>query len=393
MSVRVLHGDCRAVLPTLPENSVQCVVTSPPYWGLRDYGIGPDSHGLEPTIDLFVAHEVAIFREVKRVLRDDGTLWLNLGDSYASTNCGGGSVFDNGRSDGRRSYEGDKVRGREATKSRRITDGLKPKDLCLIPSRVALALQADGWWLRSEIIWAKPNPMPESVRDRPTSAHEKIFLLTKSERYFYDQDAVREQGCDPRPFLEETRGDGSDALITGRASRQALGPSGFGATGSRNLRNVWTFATEPFSLAHFATFPTELVRRCVLAGTSEKGCCSTCGAPWVRQTEISYEPTDRTPAPNKGHLGAFGERAANMTRDGFVPNREKQTTTTGWSPSCACAAPTKPCVVLDPFGGSGTVGLVADRLQRNAILIEAKAEYVEMARRRITDDAPLLVSA
>jgi DNA modification methylase len=345
VSVRVIEGDCRDVLPTLPADSVHCVVTSPPYWGLRDYGIGADAFGLEPTLDLYVQHSVEIFRALRRVLRDDGTLWLNLGDSYASSPPGNKTLGVSGKStlNGVKSQTyRETLASSVQTKRSTLGGGLKPKDLCMVPARVALALQADGWWLRSEIVWAKPNPMPESVTDRPTSAHEKIYLLTKSERYWYDADAVKEPMKDvslqrlSQPNVFEQQGGPKDPLNGNRSHRKAInnqaerlvrhekwktrfeGWEEFDKSLGRNLRNVWTIATSPFPEAHFATFPPELAERCIKAGCPKDG------------------------------------------------------------------------VVLDPFGGAGTTGLVADRLQRDAILIEASAEYCEMARRRIAGDAPLL---
>jgi DNA modification methylase len=226
----ILHGNCRQVLPTLPPESVQCCVTSPPYWGLRDYGVDGQL-GLEPTPDEYVANMVAVFSEVARVLRDDGTLWLNLGDSYASGSKGSGGPNEKQDSNAGSYYD-----------IRKFNHGLKPKDLCGIPWRVAFALQADGWYLRSDIIWHKPNPMPESVTDRPTKAHEYLFLLSKQERYFYDAEAIRE---------DKSRHGGGQ-----------LGSPDF-----RNKRTVWTIPSQPYSEAHFATFPEDLVKPCILAGS------------------------------------------------------------------------------------------------------------------------------
>ena len=194
MSVRIIQGDCRYMLKTLPSESVHCVCTSPPYWGLRDYGVAGQI-GLEPTYAEFVEQMVAVFREVRRVLRGDGTLWLNLGDSYAGTSCGEQGQTGQ-RADRRRPGNPDKNHGASDRNGLGSVHGLKPKDLCGIPWRVAFALQADGWWLRQDIIWSKPNPMPESVTDRCTKAHEYLFLLSKSERYFYDAEALREDGSE-----------------------------------------------------------------------------------------------------------------------------------------------------------------------------------------------------
>jgi len=307
MNIRILNGDCRDVLRTLPPGSVNCCVTSPPYFGLRDYGVAGQI-GLEPTPDAYVAEMVAVFADVRRVLRDDGTLWLNLGDSYAmSTKGAGGS--------GKQHTNAGSV---HADRSWRIPLGLKPKDLIGIPWRVAFALQADGWYLRSSIIWHKPNPMPESVRDRPTSAHENIFLLAKSDRYFFDADAVKEEAVEfartpNRPRLDTgIRKGTSDARID--AVNQC------GVKELRNIRNVWTVATQPFADAHFATFPPALIEPCIKAGCPAGG------------------------------------------------------------------------TVLDPFGGAGTTGLVADRLQRHAVLIELNPEYAEMARHRINGDAGMFAT-
>ena len=330
MSVQILQGDCREILKTLPDESVHCVVTSPPYFGLRDYGVDGQM-GLEATPDEFIEELVSVFREVRRVLRSDGTCWLNIGDSYANDGKWGGSTGGKHAS----GLHGANGLGRQRTQT-----GLKPKDLMMMPARLALALQGDGWWIRSEIVWHKENPMPESAKDRPTSAHEKIFLLTKSARYFYDADAVRQpSNYDPTkakmPDGWDT-GPGAHGAIhrsgreKGRKADKQRGltprhqghinhttldetPRGKGA----NLRNVWGFATSPFREAHFATFPPQLAERCIKAGCPEGG------------------------------------------------------------------------TVLDPFGGAGTTGLVADRLERNAILIELNPEYIDIAERRIHNDAPL----
>ena len=338
MSVRILVGDCLDLLRTLPEESVHCVVTSPPYWGLRDYGV-QGAIGLEPTFGEHLDALVRVFREVRRVLRSDGTLWLNYGDAY------------------------------------------RAKQLLMMPARVALALQADGWWLRSEIVW-QPNPMPESVRDRPTSAHEKLFLLTKAARYFYDAEAVREEdaGTDhPRNILH--RPEPSGGLLPSHSGiRTAEGRNGAG----RNLRNVWTIPTHAYPGAHFATFPPKLVEPCIKAGTSERGACPECGAPWTRVTERKQV--------NPGNRQTNGPRSMERRQEsaGFEQRLETQVETLGWQPTCEHDTEPVRCKVLDPFGGAGPVGLVASRLGRDAILIELNPEYAEMAERRIHGDAPLL---
>ena len=260
MSVSILHGDCRTELAKVASGSVQCCVTSPPYYGLRDYGVDGQI-GLEPTPDAYVAEMVAVFREVRRVLRDDGSLWLNIGDSYAG---GAGGRGDSGhRADG---ASGGMTAKLGSVRIRRSSGSAKPKDLLGIPWMLAFALRADGWYLRSDIIWHKPNPMPESVTDRPTSAHEHVFLLSKQPSYFYDAAAIKED-CSPTshgspnvsPGWKNTAlGQGDGKLGKWTAEQMAAG---------RNCRNVWTIATQPYSGAHFATMAPELAERCIKAGT------------------------------------------------------------------------------------------------------------------------------
>ena len=317
---RILEGDCLATLRGLPDGIAQTCVTSPPYYGLRDYGHAGQI-GLEESPDAYVARLVEVFREVRRALRDDGTLWLNLGDSYHNlrTHMGGGAPTNTVHRGTAR--DGTECFGR-VNRSKRF-DGIKDKDLFGIPWMVAFALRADGWYLRSAIVWHKPNPMPESVRDRPTSAHEHVFLLSKSARYFYDAAAIAEDAI--HAGQEVTLGEKS--LSRGQASGAGVKASGNGLAASvtvgatRNSRNVWTIATQPYSGAHFATMPPALAERCIKAGS---------------------RPGD---------------------------------------------------TVLDPFGGAGTTGLVADRLGRDAILCELNPEYARIARERIAADAPLLAAA
>lgn len=432
--IEIRHGDCREVMRGMEPASVHCVVTSPPYWGLRVYAgedvtvWGSDDHehewgerteprrsrsesdattekqkssagsyyeaeggvrcrcgawrgslGLEPTLEMYVEHTVEVFREVRRVLRDDGTVWLNMGDSYNSGpgwGRGGGSTLDGGIPHGYRPGSG-RADGEVKQDSPRNRDGisapgLKPKDLIGIPWRVAFALQADGWWLRSDIVWSKPNPMPESVTDRPTRAHEYVFLLAKSARYYYDADAIREPMAESsiarisQPTFDQQTGGPKDYAKTGvnrhRSARKALEglkerqvPASWATSSSyadqdprykkrdkqrghgrrhddfndcrdamtkeeqqsmgANKRTVWEIATQPFPDAHFATFPEALVKPCILAGCPEGG------------------------------------------------------------------------TVLDPFAGSGTVGVVAQKAGRSAILIEQSAEYVEMMQKRLAQRA------
>ena len=272
MNWRILTGDTLALLPTLDAGSVQTCITSPPYFGLRDYG-HDGQIGLEQTPDAYVAKLVDVFREVRRVLKDDGTLWLNLGDSYASMNRSGrkdspgvGAKQDLPpvRTHVRwNAGDGSKFKWRIPAFGTEI----KPKDLIGIPWRVAFALQSDGWYLRQDIIWHKPNPMPESVRDRCTKAHEYVFLLSKSERYFFDNEAIKEpETMKPQRRLTPRKANPSAKVHGMPAYRQAEGGTG---GGMRNRRSVWTVNTRPFAEAHFATFPPDLVLPMVLAGSRE----------------------------------------------------------------------------------------------------------------------------
>ena len=309
MTTSILVGDCRDRLAELPAGMAHTCVTSPPYFGLRDYGVDGQL-GLEPTPDAFVAELVAVFREVRRVLRDDGTLWLNLGDSYAGSWGAQGHRQTNSDDP---SWHGSQIRNHpkraQGTGSIRHS-GLKPKDLIGIPWMVAFALRADGWFLRQDIIWSKSNPMPESVRDRCTKAHEYLFLLSKSERYAFDAEAISEEGVYPAG-TKAAKGSAERAAQPGVSAR----PAEYKVyDGKRNRRSVWTVATQPFKDAHFATYPPQLIEPCILAG-----------------------------APRGG-------------------------------------------MVLDPFGGAGTTGLVADRHGRDSVLIELNPAYAEIARRRIADD-------
>lgn len=259
---KIFFGDCVQSLKTLPEKFVNTCVTSPPYFGLRDYG-HEGQIGLEPTPDEFVAKLVAVFREVRRVLRDDGTLWLNLGDSYFSTSKGSGG--SNPETSPKQSWKG--AENGQGFNVRKIAAGdsnCKPKDLIGIPWRVAFALQADGWFLRQDIIWHKPNPMPESVTDRCTKAHEYIFLLSKSERYYFDHEAIKE------PAVDAGRIPGGNRKVD--VSRRDAGRDmSVPVAEKRNRRDVWTVSTKPYKGAHFATFPPDLITPCVLAGAPPEG--------------------------------------------------------------------------------------------------------------------------
>lgn len=372
VTVRILNGDCRDVLKTLPDESVHCVVTSPPYFGLRDYGVDGQI-GLEATPDAFVAEMVAVFREVRRVLRSDGTVWLNLGDSYnAGRNgghAGGAKQASLARHDG-------------IERSGANVPGLKPKDLIGIPWRVAFALQADGWWLRQDIIWSKPNPMPESVTDRCTKAHEYLFLMAKSARYFYDGEAIKEAGVGRETFF------GSDRYSEG-SGRHDSGSYNDAVASTRNRRSVWTVPSSPFPGSHFATFPPALIEPCIKAGCPLQ-CCNSCGAPykpsWTRGVDAMAVDASEVDRYGTGDAGVHRKIGAAYQK--WLDENPKRLL--GLEPSCSCATGTSAGTVLDPFGGAGTTGLVADRLGRSAILIELNPDYAAMAGKRIKGDSPLL---
>lgn len=381
---RILIGDVLDMLASLPDESVHCVVTSPPYWGLRDYGVAGQI-GLEPTIDEYLARMVAVFREVRRVLRRDGTLWLNMGDSYAGSWGAQGRQGKSGELAGRSGCAARLIaaaaKRESGTSSLSQTPGLKAKDLVGQPWRLALALQADGWWLRSDIIWAKPNPMPSSVTDRPGVAHEYVFLLTKSAKYFYDAEAVRVPAADVT--IKDRVDTGRFRADRGFPGAPSAGGGRLGDRNTRSLRSVWTIPVGGFPGAHFATFPPALVEPCIKAGTSQRGVCAQCGAPWgrevdkvfVRQQDVSEERAYHRPGsldPSSGWAG--------------TPRGTTHTTTTGWRPGCTCATrETRPAVVLDPFLGSGTTALVALTMGRDFVGIELNPEYAAMAQRRIDE--------
>lgn len=613
-TLKILEGDCIARLRELPDNSVHCCVTSPPYWGLRDYGVAGQI-GLEPTIEEYVAKMVEVFREVRRVLRPDGTCFINLGDSYfgggrggnpedspyrkQATNAGSlikrkaanakhaipydtsGKAPANSQENGclcgnlcgvcrevyRRTTHTDPMivamlrasiretipsstecqsdhlptlgscpsashmpvsstdlcdfvspsasRLRASLESmlgqsssqfldeclrrgsrdecllcgRSLTDNvpmsscktaspfesqtsaplqqdqtlhtscisetggasvghisgmascscsyqhlttsnrpcqLKPKDLCGIPWRVALALQADGWYLRSDIIWHKPNPMPESVTDRPTKSHEYMFLLTKNERYFYDTEAINEQqsqttfdrfknGCTRKPSKKHI--GTQEECLAGHETQNAILANGRNKRSvwtvpedewqqflewkrlhSGDKKDVWTVPSAPYKEAHFATYPPDLIKPCILAGTSARGACK-CGAPWERVLEATeprqkldyngkHSTADKSSAGRNILACVRAARESGADHDNPFPPKK----TLGWQPTCECGeTQTVPCVVCDPFGGSGTTGQVALELGRSALLIELNPEYLKLglARTDVTPGLPL----
>ena len=394
-SFELLQGDCTKVLATLPAASVQCCVTSPPSWGLRDYGAGGQLK-LEETTEAYISNMVLVFREVWRVLRDDGTLWLNLGDSYAG-------VAGNARGEGAGGgQERVKSMGFGALPKRKdLEGGLKHKDLAGIPWRVAFALQADGWYLRQDIIWHKPNPMPESVADRCTKAHEYIFLLTKSAKYFYDSEAVKERGAmvagdsagSSQRDTQETHGLGGGNSGINLAKQKLAAELQEKGYSTRNKRSVWTVTTKPFRGAHFATFPPDLIEPCILAGTSENGQCPKCGKSWKRIMEkIGVSTYEKMGGKNGGYKKMReesmrrGETGVGDTRDSngnIVWYEATPKKCVGWQPDCVCRLDPIASVVLDPFSGAGTTGLVAVQHGRRYIGIELNPDYLEMSRKRI----------
>jgi DNA modification methylase len=367
MAVQILIGDVRDQLRTLPDAHFDCVVTSPPYWGLRDYGV-EGQIGLEPTLGEHLAVMVDVFREVWRVLKPHGTLWLNYGDCFATSPNGRAAADVVGDNRTFRDKPFSTVgpiqyrnNGGEGQHHDRRGGVLKPKDLCMIPNRLAIALQEDRWYVRSEIIWHKPNPMPESVYDRPTNAHEKIWLLTKGEEYYYNHEAIREpvtggaharkpgpnsrQNVDRVPRSRKPAVTPKSAADSNRfvKAKESFHASTGDLVETRNARNVWSIAPRGFREAHFATFPPALAERCIKAGVPQTT-CAACG---------SIEDCG-------GLCSVFGR----------TPGR-----------------------VLDPFGGAGTVGLVAQELGLDCILIELNPEYAAIAERRIFGTTSVLEAA
>jgi DNA modification methylase len=489
-TVKILQGDAIAKLKELPNESVHCVVTSPPYWGLRDYsrcpcvkrqhpddnsstlvgsiggfdvnhktvsdpdcpkchgtgvieGVGGYQLGLEKTPEEYVQHIVEVSKEVWRVLREDGIYCLNLGDSFWGGK-GKSSQAWSTEHQNRKTLEKNQhqICGQGET---RPSDGkheiIKPKDLVGIPWRVAFALQADGWYLRSDIIWNKLNPMPESVTDRPTKSHEYIFLLTKSPRYFYDQEAVREES--PDNFDMRRRRNAGYIKIPSGGKDELKSKKGYEYGMGRNIRSVWTIATKPYKGAHFATFPEAIPETCIKAGTSEKGCCPRCGSQWTRITgkgkRLITEAMRNAGCDGDGSY--TGEAIKNYepslsqnpsdTKRRILESMSHPTLTLGWKPTCECYGveiiekepkepyessddyeekhhqweidvafwhtrwdylklvynmlEAVPCVVLDPFAGSGTTGAVAKRLGRSSVLIELNPEYIKLIEKRLEE--------
>jgi DNA modification methylase len=340
-------GDSFKLLKELPDGSVHCVVTSPPYWGLRDYGV-EGQYGLEPTLPEYIERMAIFFDEVYRVLRKDGTLWLNLGDCYSKDSPSGDTRSGFNRRWHDKKYATDKqAETARRNKTPRLQSGLPAKNLCGVPWRVAFALQERGWLLRSSIVWHKPNPVPESVRDRPTLAHEMVFLFTRSPRYFYDDIAAREPTSDPS--REDT-------------------------TKTRKIRNVWSMVSDRIKEKHYATFPRELAQRCIEVGTSTHGVCSQCGSPWRRQAQRPKSGDVRITSRDQDLV-----EGARMN----MPNGWPAPETQGWQPSCICTDNRPvPATVLDPFMGSGTTAIVSEMLDRDWLGFDIDERNVEIWRAR-----------
>ncbi|RPJ25224.1 MAG: site-specific DNA-methyltransferase [Chloroflexi bacterium] len=455
MTIVILNANSISI--PLKDKSVHCVISSPPYWGLRDYGTAtweggdpecdhrfrddkrdptstlagtsnkegfalnhykaicgkcgakridnqlgleavPDCLGWatgDPCGECYVCHMVQVFRECWRVLRDNGTLWLNLGDSFNGSG-GPGSQYDNKAG---KSFKGE---FKKYENPNRKCDGLKPKDMVGIPWRVAFALQADGWYLRMDNIWSKPNPMPESVTDRPSKSHEYLFLFSKNKKYYYDQVAVLEPvsgGTHARISQNVAEQVGSFRATGGAKTNGPMKavirtpkqqPEGLGIKNNesfnnalalpviqRNKRSVWEITTQPYAGAHFATYPPKLVEPCILAGTSEKGCCPECGAPWERIVERKVVNRDELPEDDPRYRpNRYQDTKQAELRGEFESGKYVSSSTLGWQPACSHDLDPVPCRVLDPFSGSGTTVMVARALGRDGIGLDLSLKYI-----------------
>lgn len=381
-------GDAVKSLRAMPANSVQCCVTSPPYFGLRSYlpAGHPDKTkeiGLEETPEAYIARMVGVFAEVKRVLRSDGVLWVNIGDSYAG---GGGGNY----SKGDKNNSGQNVTNVRNRPTWLQATGLKAKDRIGIPHMLAFALRADGWYWRDECVWRKPNTMPGSMRDRTTAAHEFVFMFSKNARYFYDQEAIREKAVGGQS------GNAAKFKRTGSKRETPIHGQGYGthrpdrpdasySGEARNKRSVWSIPTRGYKGSHYAVFPPALVAPCILAGTSAKGCCPACGSPWVRvvaRKRVATRPGKETKVT--------GDTMTDGNRD---PQRHVTSTeTTGWAQACKCE-PLQPipCLVLDPFVGSGTTLAVADFYGRRGIGLDLDDRNIKLIEQRMAESKTILL--
>jgi DNA modification methylase len=391
-------GDVLAVAASLPEKSVHIICTSPPYWALRSYlpAEHPDKVlelGSEPIPDClgwargetcsvcYICHMRTVAAALWRVLRDDGSLWVNIGDSYAANGAsGGGSPVDVRKAEyGRKGVESDAYRARpnvtEAQRCRRVPIGLKPKDRVGIPERLALALQADGWTWRDTIHLCKVAPMPESVRDRTTQAHEPLFLFTKKARYYFDAEAVKESSV-------SDHGSGNGYARDARLSYDGRGSDRpYEVSPGRNPRSWMLWHTEPSNLAHYAAYPRFIPSFAIRAGSSEFGVCAVCGSPAERQT-------DRTPMEIR--RTDWGEKAGNRTATSGTMTKAATSRTSGWRSTCNCESSVVPATIFDPFSGSGTTQVVARQLGRRSIYCDLSATYADLAIRRLAGVTPTL---
>jgi DNA modification methylase len=450
--VTLLRGHVIAALRSIPAGSVHCVMTSPPYLGLRVYGTVPQvwggdpecAHawgglepprrsrwgdldtlsekqasnrgsasnvealtastgqfcqlchawrgelGSEPTVSLFIAHLVEVFREVRRVLRPDGVLWINIADSYCSSPAGNVAPVQD--ADG--AYARKHARMRAATGEDAMrrpvdfgADRIKPKDLCLVPQRLAVAMQEDGWYVRADCLWHKPNPLPESVPDRPmTKDHEYVWMFTPTAQNYWDDVAVREPAApdSARPSKHRPRGEWKSrkAGQYHECSAEQAAATLHSGSDTRRRRSIWTIPTQAVAGCHFATYPEKLVETPILGSTSAHGVCGLCGAPWERVSE----PTPEYAACFGSNTGADAERAEKGYQK-RSPAVCASYVTTGWKPSCDChpafAGEPVPATVLDIFNGSGTTGVVALRHGRRYIGIDLNADYLELAKQRL----------
>lgn len=400
LSFRIHSGHVLDSLRAMPRKSVHCAVTSPPYWALRCYSL-PPSHwgdgwkgclGLEPNPKQFVDHIVEVFEAVRDVLRDDGTLWLNMGDSYSNAGKHGG------KTSGKHVVKKSEDRAQVPRDIKR--EGVKPKDLLGMPWRIALALQDAGWYLRSEVIWHKRSPMPETVTDRPSRSHEHIFLLTKSPKYFYDHVGSAE----PASTGTHSRGKNTRKKhgTKGESCNESHSNSLANDVATRNMRTVWSLSTEPLKQKHFAAYPSKLVEKCLKAGVSAGGVCGVCGTPRVRIVESERVPTrsgetskvlTRQPAgwASGGAKHTSVDWQTDQARGIEVGNRDPyrhvtRKVTKGWHFNCECGAgePVPP-TVLDPFLGSGTTAMVALRMGCHAVGCELNPDYIAIARERVRE--------
>lgn len=412
---KLICGNALDILKKGKEKSIQTCICSPPYFGLRDYQTaswqGGDeecehtvSHysdnmkphvdrpfrgerryclkcgatrvdeqiGLENTVEEYVDHLVEVFREVRRMLRDDGTLWLNLGDSYNGSGGAGGDYGKGGLKEGQPKYPG------------RNLKGLGPKQLLGIPWRVALALQADGWILRQDIIWSKGNPMPESVKDRCTKSHEYIFLFSKNKKYFYDYIAIAE----PAIYGNSWSASNTHTAVGqgGKHGKTSIFEQRWENTnGLRNKRSVWNVNTRPVKDAHFATFPVDLIEPMILAATSEHGCCKTCGKSYQRivEKETTFEGGSGKAGRTSEDANQSGKWAGQQYGENIKLGPVTHTRTTGWKATCECQSDTVSSWVLDPFVGSGTTAVVALKNKRRFIGVDLNPDYIQIAEKRI----------